>query len=154
MIFNLFILPLISIFIEDAEVLPSIMLNSKEEKIIDHFLDSLKTTAPNEFEADINLDSKNQIQPLFLSAIIFFSKKNWTIWINDQAITTQQKSNFLKIHKVDYDHIVFSIPNFSKKKFFITPNQTFIPALEKVVNGDARENDPATKKTKDQQKVL
>jgi hypothetical protein len=153
MILSIFIIPIISILVRDYDIYPSIMLNNKEEKLIDNFLDSLKQNDDRECESNINTYPKDHIQPLFLSAIIFFSKKNWTIWINDQAIHPKQKSDFLKIYKVDYDHVVFSIPSLSEKKFFITPNQTFIPALEKVVSGDARQNE-AKPQLDDQQKKL
>lgn len=108
----------------------SIMLSTQEESAIERALGQDPVLTKDTCQSDL--------QPLFLGAILYFKPTQWTLWLNDQTISPDQTDNILKIYKVTPSGVIIHLPTLSKKKFLIKPNQTFMPSLCKVIDGDHR----------------
>lgn len=75
----------------------------------------------------------------FLSSIVYFDDKHWTIWLNDEEILPQQ------IDHLNVDLVVHKMAIDIKRKgsedpfFELRPNQTICLKSKKICSGDARE---------------
>jgi hypothetical protein len=152
----------------------SLMFDEEENSNINRAIDSLKNNqvyAPEGTQAN---DQKEEISPedqvqeneksyLYLASIIYFSPKDWAIWINDQKITPEsnKKENELYVKFVERDSVKFlwklsvtkwkilsgkvseqlapkvNQNNQVEVNFTLKQNQTFILSTNSVVEGKA-----------------
>ncbi len=75
---------------------------------------------------------------LFLSAIMFFNPDRWTLWINDQTVSSKNSFPGLLIKDVSADEIIISTEDSPKHLISLKPNQSYIVHEGRVVEGDAR----------------
>ncbi len=111
------------IFGNGGEAIPTIMFNDQELANINRALDSLKNNQiyvpeglekdeekkPAEEEKKSEEDEivENEKSYIYLGSIIYFSPKDWVIWLNDQKISTSNNTPEKEIYvsMVDKDRI-------------------------------------------------
>lgn len=110
-----------------------------------------------------DLEAENEKSYIYLASIIYYSPKDWAVWINNQKITSETNKNskelFVKAIYSDHVKILWSIsiskwkilagkksedaaPKLNAKnnveiEFSLKPNQTFILGSGQVVEGRA-----------------
>lgn len=154
----------------------SLMFDDEELANIDRAIDSLKnnqTFVPGQDKTNANKtldatkkaeeDIENEKSYIYLASIIFYSPKDWAVWINNQKITSDSNKNnkelFVKEIYPDRAKIVWSIgitkwrilshkkpddtpPKVNAKnnveiEFVLKPNQTFILGSSRITEGRA-----------------
>lgn len=145
----------------------SIMYSDEEARKIKEAFDAFKNNMPLNFgdstaPQEVRSTQDNEKAYVYLGSILYQSKNNWSIWINDQKITADNNkaSNELYIKKINEDkaHVVWTM-SISKWKilsgkedekdapinannqvelnFILSFNQTYILNANKVVEGRA-----------------
>lgn len=100
-----------------------------------------------DMSADTELKAAQVIDAIYLGAILYFSPSNWTIWINDQTFTNENKEDsLLRILKVSNHVAEIEIKNASFNSVKLRPSQTLVTVDGRVVDGDAREKMPPADK--------
>lgn len=160
----------------------SLMFDDEENSNIDRAVESLKNNQiytpeeddekdgpnkKNEEEEKLKLEEKksqeNEKSYIYLASIIYFSSKDWAVWINEQKITSEtnksDKELYLKSVQKDHVRLVWKLsiskwkilsgrksedmaPKINKDnkvevEFELRPNQTFILSTNNVVEGRA-----------------
>jgi hypothetical protein len=155
----------------------SLMFDDEENDDIERAIDSFKNNqiyTPKNQEVvetkDKEAEEKNEKSYIYLSAIMYFSSKDWVIWLNDQKITSKNNSsnNEIFVDSINKDQVkilwrislskwrIISGKNSTENVktnsqnqvetiFTLKPNQTFVLDSNSVFEGKA--NFSASKKS-------
>lgn len=159
----------------DFSEIESLMINQDEKQGLNLAIESYKTgeaflfddyeqeavTEDKAIDIASNVEEENRNAFLHLATIIYQSKDNWTIWINDQRISASNNSDLNEIYvqdiSNDYVDILWKLslskwkilsrnnsddlaPNINELnqveiKFSLKPNQTFALRNEEIIEG-------------------
>ena len=78
---------------------------------------------------------------LFLSAILFLTPNQWTVWINNQPVSHKNSFPGILLRDVQREAIAFSLENVPHKIITLKPNQTYTQG--RVLEGDSRPKEVA-----------
>ena len=169
---------LVSVLLGTGKV-TSLMCDDEELSDVDRAIESFKNDQtfvpgqdPNSADAkkekdkkakDLEAEDENEKSYIYLASIIYYSPKDWAVWINNQKITSETNKNskelFVKEIYSDHAKILWSLsiskwkilagkksddaaPKLNAKnnveiEFNLKPNQTFILGSGHVVEGRA-----------------
>lgn len=125
--------------------------------------DSNSPDAKKKLTKDVKAEDENEKSYIYLASIIYYSNKEWAVWINNLKITSETNKNnkelFVKEIYPDRAKIIWSLsiskwkilsgkksedsaPKLNAKnnveiEFILKPNQTFILGSSHVVEGRA-----------------
>ncbi len=74
---------------------------------------------------------------LYLSTIVYYGPKDWTIWVNDVPIGPNQDFQAFQVTDIDADSVQLLVPLSAQgmRPVRLAPNQTFITKTGVVVEG-------------------
>lgn len=74
---------------------------------------------------------------LYLSTILYYGPKDWTIWVNGVAITPSQDFQAFQVTEIDANSVQLLVPLSAQgmRPVRLSPNQTFITKTGMVVEG-------------------
>jgi len=77
---------------------------------------------------------------LYLSTIVYYGPKDWTIWVNGVAIGPNQDFQAFQVTDIDADSVQLLVPLSAQgmRPVRLSPNQTFITKSGLVVEGRAQ----------------
>lgn len=131
------------VFLGIADVKPenfSLMLSEAEQEILNDQEDTQNSLLDNLSNKKPFLNSQAINQPVvFLSAILCVSPEKWSIWVNDQVISSLGVFEGIDIKAVSSQEIMFNLDLDNKNQiFYLRPNQSFLLDTRKIVTGDCR----------------
>ena len=90
-------------------------------------------------EHDKGSESSNAIEgaALYLSTIVYYGPKNWTIWVNGKPISPDQDFQSFKVTDIGPRFVEFVVPLSAPgmRPVRLEPNQTFIAKSGAIVEG-------------------
>lgn len=74
---------------------------------------------------------------LFLSSILYFGPRDWTIWVNGVPIGPNQEVDSFEVFNIDSSHVEMVVPLSASgmRPVRLEPNQTFISQTGVVLEG-------------------
>lgn len=127
-----------------SQLKASLMMSLDELSVIDNIISKSKEERENELSIESFSHPPSSAEKiLFLSAILYLSPSCWTVWINDRTYTADDKEDKeLLIKKVENHYIVLDLKAPLQRSIKLRPNQSFILAQHRIVEGDARKKNP------------
>ena len=106
---------------------------------IDELTEVQSRAAATTQEKETGKDRSGEIEKatLYLSTILYYGPKSWTIWINGVPISPGQEFQSFQITDIKPDYVELTVPlsALGMRPVKLSPNQTLIVASGTVVEG-------------------
>jgi hypothetical protein len=78
---------------------------------------------------------------LYLSTIVYYGPKDWTIWVNGVPISPKQEFQAFQVTQIEPDFVELLVPLSAQgmRPIRLSPNQTFITKTGTVIEGRVEE---------------